>query len=130
MGTIGNTFDQATLKYGHARKVWRSIKAVFPVGGIISNIADWVEAGIIPAGTPAIWDAKEKTVKCLTDAQATADATGVNGYIQEDIVVKDANTIGTATVVYAGEIYEYMFDEAVATALKAVTTTPQIVWVY
>lgn len=130
MGTIGNTYDSRTKTWKPARKVWRSIESAYPAGGTISNVADWVDAGIIPAGTPAIYDGKEKTIKALTDAQVTTDATGVNGYLQEDIVITNAETIGTGTVIYAGEIYEYMFDEAVATALKALTTTPQIVWVY
>ena len=26
MGTMGNTFDVNTVKYGHARKVWREIR--------------------------------------------------------------------------------------------------------
>ena len=28
MGTMGNTFDVNTVKYGHARKVWREIRPV------------------------------------------------------------------------------------------------------
>lgn len=130
MGTIGNTFDSTTKTWRHARKVWRSIGSAYPAGGTISNIADWADAGIIPAGTPAIYDAKNKTIKALTDEQVIADATGVNGYLQEDVVIANGATVGSNTVLYSGEIYEYMFDEAVATALKALTTTPQIVWVY
>ena len=31
--------------------------------------------------------------------------------------------------VYAGEIYQYMFDEEVVAILQKITTLPQIVWV-
>ena len=34
MGTMGNTFDVNTVKYGHARKVWREIRHRYPGGGI------------------------------------------------------------------------------------------------
>ena len=30
MGTMGNTFDVNTVKYGHARKVWREIRHRYP----------------------------------------------------------------------------------------------------
>lgn len=133
MGTIGNTYDQKSVNYGHARKVWREIRHRYPAGGTISNVADFVDAGKIPAGTPVTFDAAEKTITAYTDAQITgADdvaALGINGYLQEDAPITDANTVATGTVVYAGEIYEYMFDEAVVTALKTLTTVPQIVWV-
>ena len=51
MGTMGNTFDVNTVKYGHARKVWREIRHRYPGGGMVSNISDWVAVGKIPAGT-------------------------------------------------------------------------------
>lgn len=35
MGTMGNTFDRDSLKYGHARKVWREIRHRYPAGGTI-----------------------------------------------------------------------------------------------
>ena len=38
MGTMGNTFDVNTVKYGHARKVWREIRHRYPGGGMVSNI--------------------------------------------------------------------------------------------
>ena len=42
MGTMGNTFDVNTVKYGHARKVWREIRHRYPGGGMVSNISDWL----------------------------------------------------------------------------------------
>ncbi len=35
MGTMGNTFDVNTVKYGHARKVWREIRHRYPGGGMV-----------------------------------------------------------------------------------------------
>ena len=105
MGTMGNTFDVNTVKYGHARKVWREIRHRYPGGGMVSNISDWV--------------AVESDITTL----------GINGYLQEDILVASGNTKASGTVVYAGEIYQYMFDEEVVAILQKITTLPQIVWV-
>lgn len=137
MGTMGNTFDVNTVKYGHARKVWREIRHRYPGGGMVSNISDWVEVGKIPAGTAVKFDLSGKTGKTFTaytDAQikaAESDITtlGINGYLQEDILVASGNTKASGTVVYAGEIYQYMFDEEVVAILQKITTLPQIVWV-
>lgn len=128
MGTMGNTFDVNTVKYGHARKVWREIRHRYPGGGMVSNISDWVAVGKIPAGTAVKFDLSGKTFTAYTDAQikaAESDITtlGINGYLQEDILV------ASGTVVYAGEIYQYMFDEEVVAILQKITTLPQIVWV-
>lgn len=133
---LGNTFDSKTIAYGHARKVWREIRHQFPAGGTISNVSDWVSAGKIPSGTPCKYDAANKTITAYTnttvsgcaDAAAVA-ALGINGYLQEDAVITDANTVATGTVIYAGEIYEYMFASAVLTKLKLNTLTPMVVFV-
>ena len=85
MGTMGNTFDVNTVKYGHARKVWREIRHRYPGGGMVSNISDWVAVGKIPAGTAVKFDLSGKTFTAYTDAQikaAESDITtlGINGY--------------------------------------------------
>lgn len=134
MGTMGNTFDVNTVKYGHARKVWREIRHRYPGGGMVSNISEWVAVGKIPAGTAVKFDLSGKTFTAYTDAQikaAKSDITtlGINGYLQEDILVARGNTKASGTVVYAGEIYQYMFDEEVVAILQKITTLPQIVWV-
>lgn len=131
MGTMGNTFDVNTVKYGHARKVWREIRHRYPGGGMVSNISDWVAVGKIPAGTAVKFDLSGKTFKAYTDEQikAAESALGINGYLQEDILVASGNTKASGTVVYAGEIYQYMFDEEVVAILQKITTLPQIVWV-
>ena len=97
MGTMGNTFDVNTVKYGHARKVWREIRHRYPGGGMVSNISDWVAVGKIPAGTAVKFDLSGKTFKAYTDEQikaAESDITtlGINGYLQEDILVASGNT--------------------------------------
>ena len=142
MGTIGNTFDVRSVKYGHARKVWREINAQYPGGGVVSNIADWVDAGKIPAGTPVKFDISAKTIKAYTDAQVKESETasgdgaaagvaslGINGYLEEDIVVASKDTVGTGTVIYNGVLYGYMFDADVLAALQKITTLPMILFV-
>lgn len=126
MYPTGNTFNTTKFTAGHARKVWREIRGQWPAGGKVSNIADWVAKVKIPAGTPALWSSDPatgaKTVKCLTDAQVkalAADATeSVNGHIQEDIPIVNGDTIGTATVVNDGDLYEFMLDPATVAKLK------------
>jgi hypothetical protein len=125
MGTMGNTFDVNTVKYGHARKVWREIRHRYPGGGMVSNISDWVAVGKIPAGTAVKFDLSGKTFTAESDITTL----GINGYLQEDILVASGNTKASGTVVYAGEIYQYMFDEEVVAILQKITTLPQIVWV-
>jgi len=132
----GNTFDAKTKTYGHASKVWRSVRHVYPAGGIVENVSDWVAAGKIPAGTPIKYyvDANgKKAIVAYTDTAITGAETfsslGINAYLQEDIVITDANTVASGTAVYAGELYEHMYTAAVLTKLKTLTTVPQIVWV-
>ena len=102
---------------------------------MVSNISDWVAVGKIPAGTAVKFDLSGKTFTAYTDAQikaAESDITtlGINGYLQEDILCEPvANIKASGTVVYAGEIYQYMFDEEVVAILQKITTLPQIVWV-
>lgn len=130
---MGNTFDANTVKYGHARKVWREIRHRYPGGGMVRDFSDWIAVGKIPAGTAVEFDLSDKTFKAYTDKQIkeAEDITtlGINGYLQEDVLVASENTKASGTVVYAGEIYQYMFDEEVVAILQKITTLPQIVWV-
>ncbi len=127
----GNSFDQKTFKVGHARKVWREIRHVYPGGGKVSNVADWVEAGKIPAGTPLKFDMAEKTIEAYTKADITGAedvaTLGINAYSQEDAVITSNETIATLTAVYDGEIYSYMLDSEVAEALNGVV--PHVIYV-
>jgi hypothetical protein len=69
---MGNTFDVNTVKYGHARKVWREIRHRYPGGGMVSNISYWVAVGKIPAGTAVKFDLSGKTFTAYTDARIKA----------------------------------------------------------
>lgn len=129
----GNAFDQKSLKLGHARKVWRSVRHVYPAGGTVSNVGDFVSAGIIKSGTPVKFDSATKTIKAFTDAQVSGasdvNSLGINGFLQEDTPISSASTVATGTVVYAGEIYSYMFSQAVFAKLKSLSGVPMIVFV-
>lgn len=133
-GIIGNTFDKKSFEYGHARKVWRSISSVYPGGGVIQNVSDFSEKGKIPSGSPVKFDMKTHQITVIKDdeikaaeAEAVA-ALGINGYLQEDVYITSKDTVATGTVVYAGEIYEYMFEDEVVKKLK-LANVPMIVWV-
>ena len=139
----GNTFDNLNFKQGHSRKVWRETRRQWPAGGKITNVADWVAKGKIPAGTPCAYavdkDTGEKTIKCYTDEQiktagtgegsAGIDSLGINGYTDRDTPIASDKTQATATAIRDGDIYEYMFDDDVAEILKANTKCPLVVFV-
>jgi hypothetical protein len=134
MANLGNTFDVHEFSVGRARKVWRETRHRYPGGGLVSNVADWVDAKVIPAGTPAVFDMEAKTIKAftkneITEAETFADL-GANGYIQEDLPIKDGKTIGSATVVYDGELYGYMLDADVLAAINAAGGIAQVTIVY
>lgn len=130
----GNTFDVKTTKYGHSTKVWREIRHRYPAGGTIENVSDWVSEGKIPAGTPVKYDMNAKTLKAYTNEQvkgaSDVSTLGINAYLQEDAFINSASTIATGTAVYAGELYDYMYDADVLAKLQSITTTQQIVWVH
>lgn len=141
----GNTYDNLSFSQGHSRKVWREIRRQWPAGGRVTNVSDWVTVGKIPAGTPCkytVTSTGAKEIKCYTDNQVKVavtkqgeteapgiDSLGINGYTDRDIPIASANTKATATAIREGDIYEYMFDTAVSTALKANTLCPGVVFV-
>lgn len=138
----GNVFKSGSITFsGPAQRVWREIRHRYPAGGTITNLSDFTSAGIIRSGSPVSYDPADKEITVLTDTAITAADTaekvaalGINGYLQEDVVLDSTGGGGvpdaaTGTVVYAGELYEYMYPSAVVAVLKQVTTTPQIVFV-
>ena len=139
MGRMGNTFGSQTLTAGHARKVWREVKDQFPAGGVVANLSDWVTNGVgkIPAGTFCKWtDAGAdggKQVTCYTATQITsagAIATlGINGATLYDIDIEAGETVGTATVVYAGEYYSFMIPATVLAKVKDIPALSEIKFV-
>ena len=138
MGNIGNTFKNGSVSIpGRARKVWREIQDVYPSGGVITVDSAWLNAGVIPAGTPVAFDQTNKTITAFSDNAITTasdvSSLGINGYLQEDVYLEGATSssdiVATGTVVYRGEIYEYMFSAEVATALKGLKSVPGVVFV-
>jgi len=145
MGRMGNTFGSQSVNAGHARKVWREVKDQFPAGGVVENLSDWLTGGVgkIPAGTFCKWydDAANnggKKVVCYTDAQIKTAAAGqggvatlgINGATLYDIDIEAGETVGTATVIYAGEYYSYMVKDAdVLAAVKDIPALSEIKFV-
>ena len=72
----GNTFDSQSFQVGHARKVWRRIEEQLPGYGMIKNVSDFVEAGLIRSGMAIVQDASvgadDKDIKVLTWGQLLA----------------------------------------------------------
>lgn len=127
----GNTYNTREVKFSHARKVWREIRSAYPAGGRVTNIEDWVEKKVIPAGTLALLSVNAnggKEVTCYTPEKASADLEGEYfGFTDRDIPIMNSDTVASATVVYDGEIYKYMLNESVAAAgLKLVPGVKQV----
>lgn len=96
----------------------------------VADIANYYEkSGNVYSKTSDTTVGASKTYYTMS-AGAGVAALGINGYTKDDINVADNVTAATCTVVYAGEIYGYMLDEAVAATLKTNTLTPQVVFVY
>lgn len=141
MGRMGNTFGSQSVGAGHARKVWREVKDQFPAGGIVTNLSDWLTGGVgkIPAGTFCKWyndgASGGKKVVCYTDAQIKAASgnpasLGINGATLYDIDIEAGETVGTATVVYAGEYYDFMVkDSDVLSIVKGLASLSEIKFV-
>ena len=142
MGRMGNTFGSHSVSAGHARKVWREVKDQFPAGGVVANLNAWLTNGVgkIPAGTFCKWEDLGanggKQVTCYTNAQitGTADAAalaalGINGATLYDIDIEAGETVGTATVIYAGEYYSYMVDANVLAKVKGIAALSEIKFV-
>jgi len=136
---MGNTFGSKTVSAGHARKVWREVKDQFPAGGVVTNLTDWVSGGVgkIPAGTFCKWEDAGaeggKKVTCYTAAQITSAGSiatlGINGATLYDIDIEAGETIGTATVIYAGEYYKYMISDSVYAKIKDIAALSEIKFV-
>lgn len=139
MGRMGNTFGSQTVSTGHARKVWREVKDQFPAGGVVQSLNSWLTngKGKIPAGTFCKWvDAGSnggKQVTCYTATQISSAADvstlGINGATLYDIDIEAGETVGTATVVYAGEMYSYMVPSAVLAKVKDIPALSEIKFV-
>ena len=132
----GNTFDAQSMGVGHARKVWRRIEEQLPGTGRITNVSDFVAAGLIRSGMAIVKDntpgADEQDYKALSWATVKAavgniDSLGIIGFLQEDAPVLSASTYATCTVIVKGEIYGYMLGDtqedatAIAAAIKGMT---------
>ena len=48
---------------------------------------------------------------------------GINGFLKEDAPVVDNKTVATGTVVVDGDLYGYMFDDAILAKLKKMNQT-------
>lgn len=119
--SIGNTFSAGShaITKGAVR-VWREIRHQYPAGGKITNFSDFASMGKVPAGTPVQFDMATKQITALTDAVVKAGGSDfvINGFTQEDAYLDTNTTVATATVIYDGELYEYMYEADVLPNLK------------
>lgn len=126
MGTLGNSFGRKETGYGGGKHIWHEIRGAYPVGGTISNYADY-QGKVIPAGSMCQYDQATKTIKIVKasdiktgeeEETGTVDATAVKGLLERDVYVDAtadgvANAVYTGCVVFAGEIYSDRLAEAV-----------------
>lgn len=118
----GNTFDNQSFGLGHARKVWRQIYKQDAGDGKITNVSDFVSAGLIRAGMAVVEDTAQgadahdykvlpwSTILAAITGETPAgiDSLGIIGFLQEDVRILNGSTVGTITVIYEGELYDYM----------------------
>lgn len=117
--SIGNSFsDGSHVVSKGAVRVWREIRHQYPAGGTIKNFSDFAAMGKVPAGTPVTFDQEKKEITALTDAVVKAGNVVVDGFTQEDAYLNANTSVATATVIYEGELYSYMYEADVLAALK------------
>lgn len=134
----GNTFDSQSFGMGHARKVWRNQFRQDAGDGRITNVSDFVSAGLVRSGMALVEDttagADTHDYKALPwSALLTAisgagiDSLGIVGFLKEDVRIINGNTFGTVTNVYDGELYAHMCGDTpenavtISNAIKAMT---------
>lgn len=117
----GNTFGSTTKSLGIGQNIWHEIKGCYPVGGMVSNLADFSDYEVIPSGSMCVYDQAAKTVKIVkaTDLKTTENEGGtvepntINGLLRHDIYNHKDVEKATASVVFAGEIYIDRCKEAI-----------------
>lgn len=98
--SIGNSFNKGEVSFGHARKVWREQREVYPAGGVITNVTDFLSEGMVPSGRPVIFDDKKKEILVLTTemvltiagAESAEAFDASKTYAVGDMVKKDSKT--------------------------------------
>lgn len=130
---IGSVFADSSTTYTGGERVWRETRRVYPGGGRLTTasikaiLGNTAKEGVIPAGTPVTFDSSTKTITLLTSANLAVaeNKPTVNGFIKDDIAIvglgavpTNDNLFASATVVYEGELYEYMFSATDVTNIK------------
>ena len=72
---LGNNFGKTSKEYGGSKVIWHYIGQAYPVGGTLSNIADFASGDIIPSGSMAILDTVNNTAKIVQVAAFDATKT-------------------------------------------------------
>lgn len=72
---LGNNFGRTTKEYGGSKVIWHTMSQAYPVGGSLSNLADFASGDIIPAGSMAILDTVDNTAKIIQVSSFSATKT-------------------------------------------------------
>lgn len=72
---LGNNFGRSSRDFGGSKVIWQYIAQGYPIGGTVSNLADFSSGDIIPSGTMAIYDSVACTVKVIKIASFDATKT-------------------------------------------------------
>lgn len=111
-----NTFGKTAKSYGGGKNIWHEITGKYPVGGTISNLADFAEGTVIPAGSMVVYNSVSAIVK-IVKATDSGDLANVNGLTENDVyvdaAVKSKTGNATVAVVFAGTIYSSRLAEEV-----------------
>lgn len=95
---LGNNFGKTSREFGGSKVIWQYIAQGYPIGGTVSNLADFSIGDIIPSGTMAIYDSVGSTVKVIKIASFDATKTYAlgNEVIYQGVAYKCSTAITTA----------------------------------
>ena len=123
-----NTFGSSKKEFGSGKNVWYEVTGKWPGGGSVTNLSDFDENDVIPAGSMVVFVhakhqakiVKATDVKTATNTGGTVEPKTINGLLENDIWVEKGTTYATATVVYGGKIYADRLAEEVPSEVWAV----------
>lgn len=91
-----NTFGSSKKEFGSGKNVWYEVTGKWPGGGSVTNLSDFDENDVIPAGSMVVFDhakhqakiVKATDVKTATNTGGTVEPKTINGLLENDIWVE------------------------------------------
>lgn len=126
-----NTYGSNSKTYGGGKVVWRTVEEKYPCGATI-DISALKVGEMISAGTPVSLKPASHVATVLKDAEAVTKANTAKemfGYVENDVVKEQGDTVGTCAVVIGGQLYADRC-ENVEAVVAANAYCPKVTLVY